>query len=199
MPHRFSRSLFGTGLLLTSAAIAQPMAPPADNPPANPPHEHAMGDMGAGKIGSIDHHFVMEALQGGAAEVDLGKLAAEKGSNPDVKAFGQRMVDDHSRANDQLRSLATSKGIKVSDHMSADAVRDRGRLGALSGAAFDRAYMRMMVKDHETDVAAFKRAAGRDGGDADIKGFAQSTLPTLEDHLKMARDVDGKVRGGTTR
>jgi len=139
-----------------------------------------------------DQSFVMEAAKGGMAEVELGKLAADKASNPDVKKFGQRMVDDHSKANDELKAIAGRKNITLPAGPDAKQKAMYDRLAKLSGAAFDRAYMQAMVTDHVTDVAAFKREA-QTGKDPDIKDFATKTLPTLEDHLKMARSTDTQV------
>jgi putative membrane protein len=132
--------------------------------------------------------FVKKAAQGGMAEVELGKLAADKGSTDDVKKFGQRMVDDHSKANDQLKQIASSKGITVPDDMNAKDKATKARLEMLSGAQFDRAYMNDMVKDHVEDISEFNKEA-KMGKDPDVKGFASQTLPTLQDHLKNARSV----------
>ena len=141
-----------------------------------------------------DRAFVMEAAKGGLAEVEMGRLAAEKASNPDVKSFGQRMVDDHSKANDELKALAQQKGIQIPTDLDAKDKATRDKLAKLSGDAFDKAYMADMVKDHKTDVNEFKKES-QQAKDADIKAFAGKTLPTLEDHLKMAEETHGKVSG----
>jgi putative membrane protein len=142
--------------------------------------------------GGAEATFVKNAAQGGMAEVELGKLATEKASSDDVKQFGQRMVDDHSKANDQLKQIASQKSIDVPSDLNAKDKATKDRLSKLSGPAFDRAYMKHMVADHTKDVAEFKKQANT-GSDSDIKGFASSTLPTLEDHLKMAKDINAKV------
>jgi putative membrane protein len=142
--------------------------------------------------GGADATFVKNAAQGGMAEVELGKLATEKASSDDVKQFGQKMVDDHSKANDQLKQIASQKSMEVPSDLSAKDKATKDRLSKLSGPAFDRAYMKHMVTDHTKDVAEFKKQANT-GSDSDIKGFASSTLPTLEDHLKMAKDINAKV------
>jgi putative membrane protein len=139
-----------------------------------------------------DQAFVLEAAKGGMAEVEVGKLAVDKASNADVKKFGQRMVDDHSKANDELKAIASSKHITLPASLDAKDKAMYDRLSKLSGAAFDRAYMQAMVTDHVTDVAAFKREA-QTGNDPEVKAFAAKTLPTLEDHLKMARSTDTQV------
>lgn len=146
----------------------------------------------AAKKGGADAMFVKNAAQGGMAEVELGKLATEKASSDDVKQFGQRMVDDHSKANDQLKQIASQKSMEVPSDLSAKDKATKDRLSKLSGPAFDRAYMKHMVTDHTKDVAEFKKATNT-VSDQDIKGFASNTLTTIEDHLKMAKDINAKV------
>jgi putative membrane protein len=126
------------------------------------------------------------------AEVELGKLAAEKGSADAVKKFGQRMVDDHSKANAELKTLAATKKITLPSDLGAEEKTLRDRLVKLSGPAFDRAYMTAMVSDHVKDVNEFKTEA-HSGTDPDVKAWAAKTVPTLEDHLKMARETNRSV------
>ena len=143
-------------------------------------------------LSTADRKFFTAASQGGMLEVELGKIAAEKGSNPDVKAFGQRMVDDHSKANDQLKQLAAQKNVKLSDTLSPSKQKVVDKYNKLSGAAFDSSYMSNMVTDHKEDVAEFQKEA-KSGKDSDVKAWAQTTLPTLQDHLKMAQDTKSKL------
>ena len=124
--------------------------------------------------------------------MELGKLAADKASNEDVKKFGQRMVDDHTKANDKLKQIASSKSVNVPDELNAKDKATKSRLEKLSGAQFDRAYMNDMVKDHVEDVAEFNRES-KVAKDPDVKSFASETLPTLEDHLKNARSVAAQM------
>jgi putative membrane protein len=140
------------------------------------------------QLNMADRKFVKDAAQGGMAEVELGQLAAEKASSEDVKKFGQRMVDDHSKANDNLKELATKKGVHVPQQLSAKDKAIKARLTKLSGDQFDKAYMANMVRDHKKDVAESKRET-ESAKDPDIKNFATSTLPTLEDHLKQAQSL----------
>lgn len=140
-----------------------------------------------------DHIFAMKAAQGGMAEVQLGKLAAERGENPKVKEFGTRMVTDHTQINDQFKSLAASKGITLPDRIDAKDEATMKHLDSLHGVAFDRAYMEDMVNDHRQDIAEFEREANH-GTDSDIKAFASKTLPTLQEHLKMAEQALTDVR-----
>jgi putative membrane protein len=132
--------------------------------------------------------FVNEAASGGLMEVELGRYAASHAASDRVKEFGQRMVDDHSKANAELKETATHASITVPTTMNAQDRVEVSRLTRLDGAQFDRAYMKAMVEDHEKDVAAF-REQSRSQQDGEVKSFAAKTLPTLEAHLKMAREV----------
>jgi putative membrane protein len=135
-----------------------------------------------------DTAFAKMAAEGGLAEVKLGQLAEGKGTAQAVKDFGKRMVTDHSKADDTLKAAASKDRIALPTEMSAKDQVVYNRLSNLSGQAFDRAYARDMVRDHSADVAEFRQEA-KDGKDASIKGFASQTLPTLEDHLKQAREM----------
>lgn len=177
--------LIGTVALVMngSAAFAQ------QTPPVKP-----MGDQGSAKPmndakASPDRHFVTEAAVGGMAEVELGKLAAEKASKDEVKKFGQRMADDHGKANDELKSLAQSRQITLPAAIDAKHKATIDRLSKLSGEAFDRAYVQETLKDHQKDVAAF-RTESKSGKDPEVKAWAGKTLPTLEEHLKLVQDLN---------
>lgn len=150
------------------------------------------------KVSSADSKFIKEAAGGGMEEVQLGQLAAQKATDPDVKNFGQKMVDDHSKANDQLKQLASQKGVTVASALPASKQKDVNKLSKLSGAAFDKTYVKMMVDDHKKDVAEFKKES-KSAKDSDLKGWASSTLPTLEDHLKMITDIHSKMGKGSTK
>jgi putative membrane protein len=143
------------------------------------------------KAGS-DQHFVMEAAKGGMAEVELGKLATQKATNDQVKQFGQRMVDDHGKANDELKSLAQNKKITLPTEVDPKDKAFHDRLAKMSGEQFDRAYMQHMLADHRKDVNAF-RMESKSGKDPDVKAWASKTLPTLEEHLKQAQETNKAV------
>ncbi len=145
------------------------------------------------QVAASDRKFVREAAQGGMAEVEFGKLATEKASSDEVKKFGQRMVDDHTKAGDELKQVASEKGIVLPQHLSAKDKLTKERLSKLSGAQFDRAYMSDMVKDHTQDVAEFQHEANS-GTDSAVKDFAAKTLPTLQDHLREAKQIAPTVR-----
>jgi len=104
-----------------------------------------------------DHKFIMDAAMGGLLEVELGRVAAQRGTSDAIKQFGQRMVDDHSKANQELMSLASSKGMTLPTTLDEKHQKDLTKLSAMSGAEFDRAYAKMMLKDHEKDVKEFER------------------------------------------
>ncbi len=142
---------------------------------------------------TADSTFATKAAEGGIAEVQLGNLAKEHASSADVKNFAEQMVTDHTKANDELKSIAAGKNITLPTELNAKDKATYDRLSKLNGADFDKAYMRQMVTDHRTDVAEFKREADR-GTDADLKAFAGKTLPTLQHHLQMAETTEGSAK-----
>ncbi len=142
----------------------------------------------ADRLKKTDETFVMKAAQGGLAEVELGNLAIERGANQKVKDFGRRMVTDHSKAGDELKTIASHKSLNVPAGIDAKSQATKHRLSSLSGAAFDRAYMEDMVSDHKEDIAEFQREANT-GADPELRSFAQKTLPTLQHHLQLAQDA----------
>ena len=148
-----------------------------------------------GQNSGPDTIFAKKAAAGGTAEVKLGQLAQEKGTSEAVKAFGKRMETDHSKAGDKLKDVASKNNINLPSGMNKKDQATYDRLSKLSGPAFDRAYAQDMVTDHQEDIAEFKKEAN-DGENKDIKNFASSTLPTLEDHLKQAREMEKTVTSG---
>jgi putative membrane protein len=135
--------------------------------------------------------FVKTVATGGSKEVAVGKLAAEKATNPDAKAFASRMVTDHSKANESLVALAAKKSWSATPD-TASYKPEFDKLAALSGAAFDRAYMDVMVAAHEKTIALMEQQA-KNGTDPDLKAWAAKTLPTVQQHLKLARDTRAKL------
>jgi len=144
-----------------------------------------------GQLPSIDMKFAQDAVQGGRNEVQLGQIAAEKATDPAVREFGQRMVNDHQKANDELNRILTEKGITIPTS-TAKSTRSSGRLEDMNGADFDRAYMRDAVKDQRKDLAEFKNEAAN-GRDPEIRDFAARTVPVLERHLQMARQTGANL------
>ena len=153
-----------------------------------------MGTAGTAGGQMQDHTFMMKAAEGGMAEVQLGQLAQQNGQSQAVKDFGKRMVDDHTKANDQLKQIATQQGVSLPSSPSSHDQAEYNKLSKLQGDAFDKAYAKMMVSDHKKDIAEFQREANA-GSNADVKGFASQTLPTLQEHLKMAEKMNSEIRG----
>ena len=181
--------------MVAAVAFAPAVTFAQSNPPAEKhanKTERATADKG--KLPAGDRKFVMEALKGGMAEVELGKLAGEKASNDAVKQFGKRMADDHAKAGEELKKLAMDKGIQPPSDLDGKHRKLHDRLSKLSGAEFDRAYVNEMVKDHRKDVKDFQREADK-AKDPDVKAFASKTLPTLQDHLKQIEDLDKQMKG----
>lgn len=144
------------------------------------------------KLSASDKAFAEKAAQGGQAEVELGQLAADKGQSQQVKEFGQKMVQDHTKANDQLKQVASQEGITLPTSLDAKDKALKDRLEKLSGAQFDKVYMQHMVQDHKKDVADFQKEA-QNGKDPAVKNFAQQTLPVLQQHLQMAQQSEQAV------
>lgn len=144
---------------------------------------------------AADKKFMMEAASGGMTEVELGKLAVSKGSDQKVKDFGQKMIDDHTKANDELKALASQKSVTLPTEPMPKDKAVISKMSGMSGAAFDKAYVADMVKDHKKDVADFQKEANS-GMDADVKGWASKTLPTLQSHEKMIEDIQSGMKGG---
>ena len=147
----------------------------------------------AASLSNADKDFMTKAAQGGIAEVNAGQLAASKATANDVKDFGNRMVSDHGKANDELKSLATNKGVTLPTDTDADHKKASDALAAKTGKAFDKGYMTDMVKDHEKVVAMFDKES-KDAQDPDLKSWVTKTLPTIQDHLKMAKQINSKLK-----
>jgi len=137
--------------------------------------------MAQNPISAKDKIFMKKAAKGGMMEVAMGKLAEQNGQSDDVKSFGKRMVTDHSKANDELKSIAQQKGIKLPSKEPTEEWSS------------DKAYMNMMVKDHEKDLAEFQ-AEAKDGSDPDVKNFADKTAKVVQEHLDLAKETQGKLQ-----
>jgi len=180
-----------TGIALVGVMIAAPAVASAQT------SSQGTGKQATSKEGKTprgDQRFVKEALEGGMAEVQLGQLAQQRGSSDAVRQFGQRMATDHGKSGDELKQLAAQKGIEVPTGLDRSHQRTYDRLSKLSGADFDRAYMKEMVADHDKDVKAFSKQA-KSGSDPDIKAWASQKLSTLQDHQQQAKQVQASVSG----
>jgi putative membrane protein len=195
------------GIMTCAAAVmtvslAAMVQPPPSQPgaprtaPAQPDTPKAQASKEA--AGNADSRFVMQAAEGGMMEVAKGKVAAQKGAHEGVKQFGQKMVDDHTKAGDELKSIASGKNITLPGETPKPPMQAMlAKLEKLDGAAFDRAYVDDQIRDHEKTIALFEREA-KTGKDPELKAFAEKTLPTLKEHLTAVRDLKAKVaKGGT--
>lgn len=136
---------------------------------------------------------MIEAAKGGMEEIELGRLAVERGSTNEVRQFGQRMVDEHTKANEELKGMYSEEQIELPKELTAKQKADVARFTRLSGAAFDRAYIKEAgVSDHIKAEKLFQNEATR-GVDKDLKEFAARTLPTIREHLRMAREINSAM------
>jgi putative membrane protein len=152
--------------LRTGANSDAPKAKPAASPAAK----------AASKLSATDKTFMMNAAKGGMMEVEWGKLAAQNGQSADVKKFGNRMMTDHSKANNELMALAKEEGVASPGKWKSD-----------------KDYMDMMVKDHQEDLAEFQKEA-QSGTDPDLKKFAAKGAKMVSAHLKLAQETQGKLK-----
>jgi putative membrane protein len=148
--------------------------------------------MASNATGSSDTAFVQDAAIGGLSEVELGKIASTKAANAEVKKFGQMMVTDHSKANEELKALAQKKGWTLPTEPDSSHKSTMEDLRNRVGADFDQAYVDEMVDDHEEDVAAFEDKA-KNATDPDLKAFAEKTLPVLRKHLDAIKAIQAKM------
>lgn len=140
-----------------------------------------------------DAEFAVEAANGGMMEVKMGELAQMNGSSQEVKDFGKMMVDDHSKANDELKTLAMQKNIMLPTTLGNDMQEMYDEMSKKTGKEFDKDYVDMMVKDHNDDIDSFKKEAN-DGKNADLKAFAAKTLPTLEMHKQKIDAIQNMMK-----
>jgi len=147
-----------------------------------------------GQFTSSDFKFVTDANQGGMEEVQLGELAKQRASNPAVREFGERMITDHQKANDNLKQIVQRKGALVPTSLSRHETSRLDRLQKLSGAEFDKAYISDMVTDHKKDVKEFEKAA-KNLSDPELKTFAENKLPILQEHLRQAQILEAQLKG----
>jgi putative membrane protein len=141
-----------------------------------------------------DQTFLQKASACGLAEVNLGRLAIQHATNQDVRKFGQNLVRDHAKANQELIGLANKKGWTLASTMDDKHRAAADKLARMQGADFDRAFMKQMVDDHKEAVKLFGGEA-KTGRDTDLKAWASKTLPAFKEHLRMAQDMTGKKAG----
>src|SRR5205809_284278 len=132
-------------------------------------------------LSAKDKTFMKKAAKGGMMEVAMGQVAEQKAQSDDVKSFGKRMVTDHSKANDELKSIASKKGVQLPSKEPN------------TKWSSDKAYMDAMVKDHEKDLAEFQEEA-KTGSDPDVKKFAEDTAKVVQEHLELAKETQNKLK-----
>jgi putative membrane protein len=182
----------GTNADSTGINEAPPNNTDANRDVTNMPDSARTGQTAQGTVDDKTSTFMNEAATGGMAEVEFGKLAQQKASNQRVKAFGEMMVTDHSAANNDLKTIAGQKNVSLPTDMGKhqDHYND---LSKKSGNDFDKAYMKMMVNDHQDDIDAFEKAA-KNGTDPDVKTFASQKLPILRKHLDSAKAIEKSLK-----
>ncbi len=186
----------GVVLILAGTLSGQGMNHPQQSPPQT--QTPATGEPGEPSLSApamntmSDAEFAERAAEGVAAEVKLGQLAQEKGSNEAVKDFGKMMVNDHTEAGQQLKTIAAQQNLKLPNELNKHDQGVYDKLSKLSGEPFDRAYAKEMVNDHRKDIDDFQQEANG-GQNQPIKNFAEQTLPTLQKHLKDAREMQRTV------
>jgi putative membrane protein len=141
---------------------------------------------------SGDAGFIEQVAQDGKAEVDLAQLAQQKAQSPDVKALAQRLATDHTKSNQQLMQVAQKEGAQPPTSASKDGSKARSKLEKLNGQAFDEAFVKEVVQDHQKDIKYFQQQQAS-LQDLQLKSFAQQTLPVLQQHLQMARQVASQI------
>jgi putative membrane protein len=164
-----------------------PNTPSNNNNPGRSPSS-STGKDSSDSLSSRDSNFVMQAAQTGMLEVQLGRLAVQRGSSTGVKQYGQQMVDEHTRVNQELMQLAMQKGVELPKQMSDQNKALSDRLSGLSGASFDAAYKQAMIDSHNQAIALFQ-AQSQQGQDPQLKAWATQKLPNLQAHLQMVNQM----------
>ncbi|MGI8788775.1 MAG: DUF4142 domain-containing protein [Pyrinomonadaceae bacterium] len=168
----------------TGTANSEPLV---KTEPAKPP-----SDKGDAVVTGGDLAFMNAAAPGGMATVELGKMALQKSNNADVKAFAQKMVDDHTKAGEDLKQLAAQKKVMLPPDVMPESKQLMEKLSKLNGADFDKEYVKAMLEAHNKDVTTFE-SVSKTAGDADVKAFATKTLPVLKTHLEMIKGIADKM------
>jgi putative membrane protein len=139
-------------------------------------------------VSNSDRDFVTKAAEAGLAEIAEARVALKNSQRPDVQIFARRMIADHTKAHEQLKSIAKAKGIEMPNAPSDQDLMRLKAMGALAGNEFDNAYIKQEVEDHDNAVALFTQESNG-GQDAQLKAFAAAALPTLKDHDTMAHSL----------
>lgn len=187
-------------LLSLAASAQQYKAPyaPGVKPPSTPQYQVPLaapvveGNLHSSLSGQ-DLQFMTDAIQAGLTEIEMGRVAKANGVSPAVKQFGQRLIDDHSLANRQIALVAARLAVTLPNEPDAAHQQHLTEMSSLRGPGFDDAFARHMVIGHEAALTVFRRQA-KYGQSPDLRDFAEKTIPTLEEHLKIATELrDGKA------
>ena len=179
----------GSPALAQGHGVGAPTSQPASRSNPNDPNSPLNTNRDMRIERADDNKFLKDAAIGGMIEVELGKIAVQKASSDAVKQFAQKMVDDHTKANEALKQVASRANINVPDALDSKHQSRVDKLSKLSGTEFDRAYIKDQLKDHQQDVKEFQNEA-ENGNQEEVKNFASKTLPTLQEHLSMAKDLN---------
>ncbi len=147
-------------------------------------------------LSESDKNFVKKAEEGDIKERDLGRVALEKSQNKDVKDYAQTLVDDHSKNLKGLIELMNQKGMPQRKGLPKVQHEALSKLNGLSAAAFDREFVNVMVQDHQKDITQYRQEVNSTQ-DEDVKHYAMHTLPTLEEHLRKAQQLQQKLSSGS--
>ena len=149
-------------------------------------------------LSTAEKTFVTKAAKGNFAEVELGKLASQKSHNADVKAFGEQMVTDHSKANDNLKPIADSNGVQWPTKLTGEPKALYDKLSSLSGAAFDKTYIHAMVEGHEKTAKEYEMESGK-VKDSQLKSYVDQTLPVVQQHLSHIQSIQQSEPGAAKK
>lgn len=172
--NRYARWGFALAFLPLAACADKPAPPPAAPPPGPPP------------LAAADASFVTDAAQGGMAEIQEAQLALSKTHSARVKMFANKMIADHTKADDQLKTIATAKGVTLPTAVNDMQMQQMTTLQGETGHKFDHDYMTDQLSDHQTMLQLFQTEASS-GTDADLKTFAANTVPVIQSHIDMAK------------
>jgi putative membrane protein len=185
-------------LALTSPAAAQGTAgqPQTQAGQTKPGMQTGQKDTAPkGQSAKADTAFMQQAAMSSMAEIEHGRAATKNAEHDEVRKFGQRMIDDHSKANEELKGLASKMQVTLPTSLDQKHRAMQEKLEKMKGAEFDRAYMQHMVASHKASVALFQRES-KSGSDAETRAWAAKTLPIVQEHLKMATEINAKVGKG---
>lgn len=189
------RSIVMAGAILLCGSVAMAQAsrdaagPASQAPGQNPSMDQQMNGMqGPNQPSPMDRMFVSKAMQGSMAEVQLGQLTLQKSNNDQVKQFAQRMIDDHTKLNEQMTPVAQQLGVTPPDQISKGDRKTIAKLQGLSGSAYDQAYIKDMVKDHKQDLSQFQMEASS-GQDQTVKDAANQGSKVIAQHLQLAQQL----------